>query len=162
MKQLNQMIQQKNIGVESALKKIKHYCAYQERSHYEVKEKLYSFGLYKNEVEQLMSRLVEENYLNEERYAIAFAGGKFRIKHWGRIKIKYELKQNKVSDYCIRVALKAIDEKEYQKKLHQLFNAKMKTLKSEKNIFVKKRKLYASLIQKGFEPELINSLLNEE
>src|SRR6187401_2447386 len=99
-------MQQKNIGTEKALQKIKHYCAYQERSHYEVKEKLYSFGLYKNEVELLLSQLVEENYLNEERYAIAFAGGKFRIKQWGRVKIKYELKQKQVSEYSIKKALK--------------------------------------------------------
>ena len=69
----------KNIGTEAAFRKIKHYCAYQERAHAEVKQKLYGYGLYKNEVEQLISQLIEENYLNEERFAIAFAGGKFQI-----------------------------------------------------------------------------------
>src|SRR3954463_6640147 len=113
---------QKNIGTERALKKIKHYCAYQERSHAEAKEKLYSFGLYKNEVEKLLSQLIEENYLNEERYAKAFAGGKFRIKHWGRVKIKYELKQNQVSEYCTREALKSIDDINYKKTLGRLFD----------------------------------------
>ena len=155
-------MQQKNIGTERGLQKIKHFCAYQERSHYQVKEKLYSFGLYKKEVETILSQLIEENYLNEERYAIAFAGGKFRIKKWGRIKIRYELKQNKLSDYCIKVALKSIDEKEYEKTLRQLFEAKMKTLRSEKNIFIKKQKALTHLMQKGFEPALINALFNDK
>lgn len=151
---------QLNTGIEKALQKIKHYCAYQERNHRETKEKLYSFGLYKNEVEQLLSQLVEENYLNEERFAIAFAGGRFRIKHWGRVKIKYELKQKNVSEYCIKIALKAIEEKDYQKKLHQLAEAKLKILKSEKNSFIKKRKLQQYLLQKGFESSLISSIVN--
>ena len=151
---------QLNIGIEKALQKIKHYCAYQERNHRETKEKLYSFGLYKNEVEQLLSQLVEENYLNEERFAIAFAGGRFRIKQWGRVKIKYELKQKNVSEYCIKIALKAIEEKDYQKKLHQLAEAKLKILKSEKNSFIKKHKLQQYLLQKGFEPSLISSIVN--
>lgn len=151
---------QLNIGIEKALQKIKHYCAYQERNHRETKEKLYSFGLYKNEVEQLLSQLVEENYLNEERFAIAFAGGRFRIKQWGRVKIKYELKQKNVSEYCIKIALKAIEEKDYQKKLHQLAEAKLKILKSEKNSFIKKRKLQQYLLQKGFESSLISSIVN--
>lgn len=151
---------QLNTGIEKALQKIKHYCAYQERNHRETKEKLYSFGLYKNEVEQLLSQLVEENYLNEERFAIAFAGGRFRIKQWGRVKIKYELKQKNVSEYCIKIALKAIEEKDYQKKLHQLAEAKLKILKNEKNSFIKKHKLQQYLLQKGFESSLISSIVN--
>ena len=153
-------MQKLNIGVEEALKKIKHYCTYQERNHQETKEKLYSFGLYKNEVEQLLSQLVEENYLNEERFAMAFAGGKFRIKQWGRVKIKYELKQKRVSDYCIKAALKVIDEMDYENTLQQLATAKLKTLKSEKNIFVKKSKLQQYLIHKGFEAGLISAIVN--
>lgn len=155
-------MQQKNIGTERGLQKIKHFCTYQERSHYQVKEKLYSFGLYKKEVETILSQLIEENYLNEERYAIAFTSGKFRIKKWGRIKIKYELTQNKLSDYCIKAALRSIDEKEYEKTLCQLFEAKKKTLHTEKNIFIKKQKLFAYLMQKGFEPALINDLFKKE
>lgn len=117
-------MQPKNIGTERALQKIKHFCSYQERSHQEVKDKLYSFGLYKNETEALLSQLIEENYLNEERYAIAFAGGKFRIRQWGRIKIKYELKQRGVSEYCIKRALASIDDDDYAKTLEKLFEIK--------------------------------------
>jgi regulatory protein len=91
-----------NIGKEKALDKIVNYCSYQERSHTEVREKLFSFGLYKEQVEELITYLIGENYLNEERYAIAFAGGKFRMKGWGRIKIRYALKQHRISEFCIK------------------------------------------------------------
>jgi regulatory protein len=155
------MIQKKYFTKEQALQKAKHYCAYQERSHAEVKEKLYSFGLYKNDVEATLALLIEENYLNEERFAIAFAGGKFRIKQWGKVKIKYELKQKRVSDYCVKKALQQINDADYLKTLQQLFNAKLKTLKSEKNSINKKKKLQAHLMQKGFEINLISQLVNQ-
>lgn len=154
-------MQPKNIGTEKALQKIKHFCSYQERSHREVKEKLYGFGLYKYEVEELISQLIEENYLNEERYAIAFAGGKFRVRQWGKIKIRYELKQKQVSDYCIKQALAAIDETEYEKTLQKLFDEKLKSQKSEKNVFIKKQKIQSYLMQKGYEPDLISGLLKK-
>ncbi len=149
-----------NIGTEKALQKIKHYCAYQERSHAEVKEKLYGFGLYKAEVETLLAQLVEENYLNEERFARAFAGGKFRMKGWGRQKIKYELKLKAVSDYCIRKALEAIDEAGYNKTLQKLAREKLASLKGEKNIFIKKKKLQQYLLHKGYETNLVNEIVN--
>lgn len=150
-----------NIGTEKAWQKIKHYCAYQERSHAETREKLYGFGLYKHEVETLLTQLIEENYLNEERYAIAFAGGKFRMKQWGKVKIKYELQQKRVSPYCLKKALASIDESEYEKTLQKLAAAKLATLKSERNIFVKKTKLRNYLMQKGFEPALIMEIANK-
>lgn len=152
---------QKNIGTEKALEKIRHFCSYQERNHQEVKEKLYSFGLYKNETESLLSQLIEENYLNEERYAIAFAGGKFRMKQWGKIKINYELKQRRVSDYCIKTGLASIPADDYEKTIEKLFEEKRKSLKSEKNIFIKKKKIQAYLMQKGFEPSLISEYLKK-
>ncbi len=100
----------KSLTKEQALQKLKHYCAYQERAHSEVKEKLYDLGVWKKDHDEIISTLIEENYLNEERFAIAFAGGKWRVKHWGRVKIKYELKQKQVSEYCIKKAMKQIDE----------------------------------------------------
>jgi regulatory protein len=144
---------------EEALQKAKHYCAYQERCHSEVKEKLYSLGMNKKEVDELLSELISNNYLNEERFAIQFAGGKFRIKQWGRIKIKYALKQKQVSEYCIKKALKGIDEHDYNKTAQQLFEQKLKTLKAEKNIFIKKRKLQDHMLQKGFETSVISKLI---
>lgn len=148
------------LSKEQALPKVKQYCAYQERCHSEVKEKLYSFGLYKKDVEQLMANLIEENYLNEERFAIQYAGGKFRMKQWGRVKIKYALKQKQVSEYCIKKALKEIGEAGYKKTLEKLAEQKLKTLKGEKNIFVKKRKLQDYLLQKGYEVEVVRGVVN--
>lgn len=142
-----------------ALQKIKQYCAYQERCHSEVRDKLYSFGLHKNEVEEIISTLITENYLNEERFALHFAGGKFRMKQWGKIKIKQALKHKQVSEYCIRKALKEIDDNEYKKAFSKLADQKLKTLKKEKNIFIKKRKLQDFLMQKGYEREMITEAI---
>jgi regulatory protein len=146
---------------DEALQKAKQYCAYQERCHSEVKEKLYNLGMNKKEVDELLSELISDNYLNEERFAIQFAGGKFRIKQWGRVKIKYALKQKQVSEYCIKKALKQIDERDYTKTVEKLFEQKLKTLRSEKNIFIKKRKLQDHLLQKGFETSIISKLIAE-
>ena len=151
---------QKNIGVEKAFQKIKHFCAYQERNHREVKEKLYSFGLYKDEVELLLSQLIETDYLNEERYAIAFAGGKFRVKNWGRVKIRYALQQQKVSDYCIRRALQEIDTVDYLKTLQHLYDAKKLSLENEPDVYIQQKKTSAYLLQKGYEYELIKALFS--
>jgi regulatory protein len=152
----------KQLTKEQAHQKVKHYCAYQERCHSEVKEKLYSFGLYKTDVEQLLTQLIDEDYLNEERFAILFAGSKFRMKQWGRVKIKYELKQKQVSEYCIKKALKQIDDDAYNNTLRKLYTEKLKTLRSETNQFIRKRKLQDYLLQKGFELTLIQQLFSNE
>jgi len=146
---------------EQALQKLKHYCAYQERCHQEVKEKLYSLEMHKPDVELIMSQLIEENYMNEERFAIQYAGSKFRMKHWGRVKIKHALKQKQVSEYCIRKALGQIDADDYAKTLEKLGAAKWKLLADEKNIFVKKRKMQDFLLQKGYESDLIKDVLDQ-
>ncbi|MDQ6844279.1 MAG: RecX family transcriptional regulator [Bacteroidota bacterium] len=140
---------------QQAIPKIKQYCSYQERCHAEVKDKLYSYGLYRKDVDEIVATLIEENYLNEERFAMQYAGGKFRIKHWGKNKIKQALKQKQVSDYCIKKALKQIDDTDYIKAFETLVGQKMKTLTNEKNIFIKKRKLQDFLLMKGYESELI-------
>lgn len=145
---------------QQSVPKIKQYCAYQERCHAEVRDKLYSFGLNKMEVEEIISELITENYLNEERFAIHYAGGKFRMKQWGKNKIKQSLKFKQVSDYCIRKALKEIDLKEYEKTFQKLAEQKLKTLNSEKNVLIKKRKLQDFLIQKGYESEKIREAVN--
>ena len=151
-------MQVKNIGTEKAWQKIKHYCAYQERSHAETRDKLYGFGLYKQEVETLLCQLIEENYLNEERFAVAFAGGKFRMNHWGRIKIKYELQQKRVSTYCIKMALSQIDEADYEQCLHKLARTKWASFKSEASAIEKRSKLQGYLLQKGFESQLVSAI----
>jgi len=143
-----------NNQAEKYFQKIKHYCAYSERSHYEVKEKLYSFGLYKIKVEELMARLIEENFLNEERYAKAFARGKFNQNKWGKIKIEYELKQKRVSSYNIKIGLKEIDAEEYKKVLQRSATEKWKALKNEQYINCQ-AKTTRYLLQKGFENDLV-------
>jgi regulatory protein len=152
------MLYKKYLTGEQALQKLKHYCAYQERCHSEVKEKLYSLGVWKRDHDEIIATLIEENYLNEERFAMAYAGGKFRVKHWGRVKIKYELKQKQISDYCIKKALKQIDEEEYLRVLDKLAKEKYASLKNEQYL-IRKKKTTGYLIQRGFEPQLIiNSL----
>jgi regulatory protein len=145
----------KQLSPEQALQKLRHYCAYQERCHYEVKEKLYSLGLRKQQVEECISQLIEEDYLNEERFATAFARGRFRMKQWGRVKIKYELKQKQVSEYCIKKALQQIDENEYLGVLTKIAKGKYAALKKEQYL-VRKKKTMDYLLQKGYEPDLIN------
>ncbi len=154
-------MKQQNLTPQQALPKLKQYCSYQERCHAEVKEKLFTYGVYKNDADEIICKLIEENYLNEERFALMFAGGKFRIKHWGKVKIKNELKQKGISDYCLKKALAAIDKDAYQKTLYKLADLKLKTLKSEKNIFIKKRKLQDHLLMKGYEADLVRTIVNE-
>ena len=145
---------------DQSLQKIKQYCAYQERCHSEVRDKLYSFGLNKGETEEIISILITEGYLNEERFAIHYAGGKFRMKSWGKNKIKQALKFKQVSDYCIKKALKTIDASDYEKIFFKLAQQKINTLKGEKNVFVKKRKLQDFLLSKGFENDLVREAVN--
>ncbi len=135
---------------EQAVPKIKQYCAYQERCHSEVRDKLYSFGLHKNEVEEIISTLITENYLNEERFAIHFAGGKFRMKQWGKVKIKKALKYKQVSDYCIRKALKEIDALRLRKNFQETGRTKVENIKKRKKYFYKKKKVTGFLIAKRF------------
>jgi len=151
----------KQLSKEQALQKLKHYCGYQDRSHSEVKEKLYSLGVWKKDHDEIMAALIEENYLNEERFALAFARGKFRMKQWGRVKIKYELKQRQVSEYSIKKALKQIDEEEYMTSLKKLAEDRYASLKGEQYL-VRKKKTIDYLMQKGYETGLIQIAMNEQ
>ena len=139
---------------ESIRKKIHHYCAYQERSHLEVKNKLYSLGLPSYQVDEIISHLIIEGYLNEERFARAFAGGKFRVKSWGRIKIIQALEGKGVTANCIKIGLKEIDEDDYLKTIESLAQKKLDQ-SDESNPFVKRDLVAKYIIQKGFEPELV-------
>jgi len=151
------MFKRSALSPEQALQKLRHYCGYQERSHGEVQEKLYSYGLRKKDVETALATLIEENYLNEERFALQFAGGHFRLKSWGRVKIRYELRQRQVSEYCIKKALAAIDEEDYEKTLGRLAEKKWESLNDETNIFSRKKKLQDYLMQKGYESDLVTA-----
>ena len=144
----------KKLTKEQGLQKLKHFCAYQERSHNEVREKLFDLGLRKNDREEIIASLIEENYLNEERFAMAFAGGKWRIKRWGRVKIKYELRQRGVSEYNIKQALKQIGEEEYLEVLHKLYREKYASARHTQPL-LRKKKTIDYLVGRGFEAALM-------
>jgi regulatory protein len=156
------MPEKKSLTKEQALQKLRHYCGYQERCHSETREKLYDLGVRKTDQDEIISTLIEEGYLNEERFAIAFAGGKFRVKKWGKTKIRYELKQRQVTEYCIKKALKEINETDYLKTLKKIYKEKWASLKGETNSFVKARKTVDHLLQKGYERELIMNIVNKD
>lgn len=144
----------KRLSAAEAMQKIQEYCAYQERTHQEVRNKLFSFGLYASEVDDLITNLITEGFLNEERFAKAFVGGKFRIKHWGRIKIINALEAKGLTKNCIQSGLREIDEQDYQESLRNLLLKKSSVLEME-NVFAKRNKLASYAIQKGFEAELV-------
>lgn len=146
------------IGKEQAIQRIRHYCAYQERAQQEVRDKLYELGMTMDEVEEIMSDLISENFLNEERFAAQFAGGHFRIKGWGKVKIQHALQQKRVSSYNIKIGLKAIDEEAYIKTLKQLATKKWNSLKGERGLS-RLAKTYAFLHQRGFEPILYQPIV---
>lgn len=153
--------QRKKLTPQQAMIKAQMACAYQERCQQEMRDKLYEWGLHSEEVESLIAELISSNFLNEERYAKAFAGGKFRIKKWGRVKIKLELKKKKISEYCIRKAMEEIDEREYLKVLRELIEKKGKEIKGLKD-YQRNYKIAQYAASRGFEQDLVFSLLKQQ
>ena len=144
----------------TAKAKIESYCAYQERAPEETRLKLHSWGLKADDVEALISHLIAHNFLNEERFAKAFAGGKFRIKKWGKVKIKIELKKRKISDYCIRKGLAEIDEQEYDTALRELIQKKLRENKKGQQ-YQRNYKAAQYALSRGFESDLIWEILKD-
>lgn len=150
----------KSISPKEAKIKLYRYCVYQERCHQEVKEKLSELGLWGDEAEAIVTHLIQEGFLNEERFAKAYASGKFRLKHWGKLKIVRELEQRGLSRHCILAGLNEISESDYRQTILQLIEKK--TLITEAaNIYTLRDKVAKSVIQKGFEPELVWSVLKD-
>ena len=143
-----------------ALEKMKKYCAYQERCQSEVRQKLYDFELHNNDIENILCSLIEQNFINEERFAKNFVRGKFRQKKWGKIKIKQHLKQKQISDYCIKTGLEEIDTEDYLTTLDLIISKKGKLI-SEENNFIKKQKIAKYAINKGFENDLVWDYLSD-
>ncbi len=141
---------------------IARYCEYQERCHSEVRNKLYELGCYQKEVEQHITELIERGLLNEERFARAYARGKFRMKQWGKVKIKQELRLRKISEYCIKKAMTEIDEEEYDAVLNKLMDKKLHELRGERSEAKLKGKVFRYIIQKGYEMEIVTNLLTEK
>lgn len=142
----------------AAYRKAAAYCAYQERSQQEVRDKLYTLKVQRDDIENIIAKLVQDNFINEERFAIAYAGGKFRTKQWGKIKIKMMLQQKQVSSFCITKALNEISKDDYLQTLQQLITAAEIKIE-EKNPQVKKQLISQKLIAKGFEAELVWDVL---
>ncbi|HZH63552.1 MAG TPA: regulatory protein RecX [Flavisolibacter sp.] len=151
-------MQKKYLTKEQAIQKLRHYCAYQERSHSDVQQKLWELGVSRSEHDEIISSLIEDDYLNEERFAKQFVGGKFRMKDWGKKKIYYALKEKKISEYVIKIAMKEIDEEGYKKTIQQLAEKKYALLKNEQYM-VRKKKTMDYLLQKGYEPALITAIV---
>ncbi len=131
------------------------YCAYQDRCHWEVENKLREFNLIPEGKDEIIIYLIQQNFLNEERFAKSFVRGKFNQKNWGRIKIRIELKKRKIPPKLIEMALAEIDEKDYLETLKHLTEKKKRELKQEKESWKKKAKIRNYLLQKGFESEMI-------
>ncbi len=145
--------------LEQYLSAIRYYCNYRERCHEEVRYKLVEIGARGEELEQLMLQMITENLLNEERYARAYVSGKFRINHWGRNKIVQQLKQKKISAYCIQKGLQEIDEEDYKNTLQLLISQKHKELSKERQPAIRNQKVFRYALQKGYESNLIAEAL---
>jgi len=142
----------------AALAKAEHYCAYQERAQQEVRDKLYEWGLWSDSVENIIGELIGANFLNEERFAKAYAKGKFNQNRWGKNKIKQGLKFKKVPDVLIKKALSGIPVNDYLQSLEAILAKKARTL-NEKDPLKRRFKLQQYALSRGFELDLILDIL---
>ncbi|MEM7084858.1 MAG: regulatory protein RecX [Bacteroidota bacterium] len=137
------------------------YCAYQERCHKEVRQKLRDMGMIPDAADHVIHHLLQHNFLNETRFAQAFARGKFRTKKWGKNRIIRELKMRDISEFNLKLALKEIPEEDYFHTFHELMEKRIAQVDSEKNIHKKKKKIADYLLYRGWEPHLIWEKLRE-
>ncbi|SHG00816.1 regulatory protein [Salegentibacter echinorum] len=151
---------QKSYSVKEATVKLMQYCAYRDRCHKEVEEKLTELRMIPAAKEQIIIQLMQEDFLNEERFARSFVRGKFRIKKWGKIKITQELKSKEVSAPIIKLGLTEIDKQKYIATLYDIAEKKLEQLK-EPNPYKKKRKLIEFLLRRGYESALVYDVVNE-
>ncbi len=153
-------MQKKSFTVDEIKKKLEYYCAYQERCHIEVEQKIREYNLIPEAREYILLSLIKDNFLNEERFAKSFVRGKFRIKHWGKKRIIKELKHKDISDYNIKKSLEEINQQEYLQKIYTIAKKK-NNISKETDINIRKKKLINFLILKGYETELIYKTINE-
>lgn len=152
--------QKKSLSPSESKVKIAAFCAYQERSQQEVRDKLYSYGLFSEEVEGLISLMITENFLNEERFAQSYVRGKFNLKKWGKIKIEQGLKQHRLTANCIKSGMREIEPDQYWETLLGLAQKKWDTT-HDTDLFKKKVKVHRYLLSRGFENDLVQSALEE-
>ena len=153
-------MKKKTLTLLEAQKKMEHYCAYQERCHKEVVKKLQELGMIPISVDTIVSKLVEDNYLNETRFAQSYARGKFRIKKWGKIRIRRELKARDLSDYNIKKGLEEIPDLDYNTTFWSLFEKRKKEV-YENIPSVQKKKIISYLVYRGWELEKIYEAMQE-
>ncbi|NND62800.1 MAG: RecX family transcriptional regulator, partial [Flavobacteriaceae bacterium] len=137
--------------IDEAKARLEHYCAYQERCHKEVHQKLREMRMIPEAIDLIIHHLIQHNYLNETRFAQAFARGKFRTKKWGKIRITRELKMRDISAYNVKIALKEIPESEYLSTFHTLAEKRWNQLKTESNPQKRKKKFVDYLMYRGWE-----------
>lgn len=147
-------------SIKEAIHKIEHYCAYQDRCHEEVEQKLRSMKMDSEEINQIIAHLIDENFLNEERFACSFARGKHRIKHWGKIRISNELKFRGINQTLINIALKEISPEEYFETFDTLANRNWESIQ-ESNSLKKRKKFCDYLLRRGFESNLVYEKVRE-
>lgn len=139
---------------------MRQYCNFQERCHQDVRTKGLNLGFRGDALEEIISTMITERLLDEERYARSLARGKFRNNEWGKNKIVQALKQHAIPEYCIKKALTEIGDVEYLNTIKKLIQSKSRTLTKEKEGFAKKKKIVAYLLQKGFEYEIVLNALS--
>jgi regulatory protein len=150
----------KTYNLQEIKQKLEYYCVYQERCFKEIEEKLNSFFLIPAAKEEILIHLIENNYVNEERFAQSFARGKHNYKNWGKNRIKNELKFRNISSKLIEIALKEIDNNSYLEKFNSLAEKKWETIKEKKGP-KKNKKFIDYFLRRGFETSLIYEKLNE-
>lgn len=154
------MQKKQSFTVKEAQKKLEHYCTYQERCHQEVVDKLMELGMIPLAIDTVVSKLIRDNYLNEARFAQSFARGKFRIKKWGKIRIKRELKARQVSDYNIKRGLKEIPENDYNNTFWFLFEKRKKAVDGN-NPLTQKKKIISYMVYRGWEAQKVYEAIQD-
>ncbi len=144
--------------VRQAKLKAARFCSYRERAPEEVRQKLAVYGLNAEEQQLVLTDLVAENFLDEKRFASAYAHGKLRNNKWGKIKIKQGLESHKVDQQCIEEALEGLSQQDYRETMINLLKKKERLI-NESDPFVRHHKIARFVISKGFEPELVWELL---
>lgn len=150
----------KGYTVQEATKKIESYCAYQDRCHKEVVSKLKDMGMIPLAIDTIIAQLIEDRFLNEERFAKSFARGKFNIKKWGKNRIVSELKFRNISKYNITTALKEIEPEAYLTTLDKLAKKRLGQI-TETNTQKRRKKLADYLLYRGWESHLVYEKLQE-
>ena len=148
-------MKQQSFTIEQAMRAAEHFCAYQERCHQDVERKLKKMGMIQDAIDQIIPHLLQHNFLNETRFAKAFAGGKFRIKKWGRNRIKRELKMRGINKRTIDIGLAEISDNDYREAFETLSRKRNSQLESETNKYKRRKKLADYLLYRGWESHLV-------